>query len=63
MQIIENELETFNQYLINCVCDESNKISADISDYLCSKSKRIRPTFVLLFAKALGIEIIYKIIP
>ena len=61
MQIIENELETFNQYLINCVCDESNKISADISDYLCSKSKRIRPTFVLLFAKALGIEITEKI--
>lgn len=61
MKIIENELKTLNQYLINCICDNTSQISTDINDYLSAKSKRIRPTFVLLFAKALGIEITEKI--
>ena len=61
MNIIENELKILNRYLINCICDDNNQIATDINDYLSAKSKRIRPTFVLLFAKALGIEITDKI--
>ena len=61
MNIIENELKILNQYLINCIYDNNNQISTDINDYLSAKSKRIRPTFVLLFAKALEIELTEKI--
>lgn len=61
MKSIENELNILNKYLINCISDDKNQISTDINDYLSAKSKRIRPAFVLLFAKALGIEITDKI--
>lgn len=61
MKSIENELNILNKYLTNCISDDKNQISTDINDYLSAKSKRIRPAVVLLFAKALGIEITDKI--
>ncbi len=57
MKIIEKELNYLNEYMINSLVDNNNQISDDISDYLSSKSKRLRPAFVFLFSKALGIEI------
>lgn len=61
MKIIESELENLNKYLVNSLCDDNNHIAGEISDYLSAKSKRIRPTFVFLFAKAMGIEVSEKI--
>ncbi|MBQ8886668.1 MAG: polyprenyl synthetase family protein [Candidatus Gastranaerophilales bacterium] len=61
MKIIENELKTFNEYLINSLSDDKNHIANDITEYLSGKSKRLRPSFVFLFAKALGLEITKKI--
>jgi geranylgeranyl pyrophosphate synthase len=50
-----------NNYIINSLSDNNNHISAEISDYLSAKSKRIRPTLVFLVSKAMGIEINEKI--
>lgn len=57
MKVIEQELKILNEYILNSLSDEKNHISEDITEYLSAKSKRIRPTFVFLFAKALGLEI------
>ena len=59
--IVEKELGILNQYLVNSLVDDKNRISEDICDYLCSKSKRIRPVLVFLFAKAMGIELDDKV--
>ncbi len=59
--LVEKELGILNQYLVNSLVDDKNRISEDICDYLCSKSKRIRPVLVFLFAKAMGIELDDKI--
>lgn len=59
--IVEKELGTLNQYLVNSLVDDKNRISEDICDYLCSKSKRIRPVLVFLFTKAMGIELDDKV--
>ena len=56
MNLIENELKTLNDYLKMNLSDE-NKISDDIFDFIFSKSKRLRPTLIFLFAKSLGIKI------
>ena len=61
MKIIEKELKTFNEYLIKSLSDNKNHIAEDITEYLSGKSKRLRPSFVFLFAKALGLEITEKI--
>lgn len=58
---VENEIENLNKYIIKVLSDNNNNIAEDISDYLASKSKRLRPKLVFLFAKALGIEITEKI--
>ena len=55
--LVEKEINNLNTLIINTLSDNNNQISNDISDYLSSKSKRIRPTLVFLFAKALGIKI------
>ena len=59
--IVEKELGILNQYLVNSLVDDKNRISEDICDYLCSKSKRIRPVLVFLFTKAMGIELDDKV--
>ena len=60
MNLIENELKILNDYLkINLSVE--NKISDDILDFIFSKSKRLRPKFIFLFAKALDLEISDKI--
>lgn len=55
--IIEKEIEKLNSLLISVLSDESNQIADDISDYLSSKSKRLRPRMVFLMAKAMNIDI------
>ena len=59
--LVENELGILNQYLVNSLVDDKNRISEDICDYLSSKSKRIRPVLVFLFAKAMGIDLDDKV--
>ena len=60
MNLIENELKILNDYLKMNLSDE-NKISDDILDFIFSKSKRLRPKLIFLFAKALNIEISERI--
>ena len=55
--LVDYELENLNTKIINALEDNENYISNDIIDYLISKSKKIRSSFVFLFSKALGIEI------
>lgn len=57
MNIVEKELSELNKFLVKSLEDDKNNIADDICDYLTSKSKRLRPVFVFLFAKAFGIEI------
>ncbi len=59
--LVQKELEKLNQYLVNSLIDDKNRISEDICDYLYSKSKRIRPVLVFLFSKAMGIELDDKV--
>ena len=59
--LVEKELGILNQYLVNSLIDDKNRISDDICDYLCSKSKRIRPMLVFLFAKAMDIDLDDKV--
>jgi geranylgeranyl pyrophosphate synthase len=59
--MLQIELQNLNNYIINSLSDNNNHISAEISDYLSAKSKRIRPTLVFLISKAMGIEINEKI--
>ena len=61
MKIVEKELNTLNHYLFECLNEEKNNISDDISDFLTAKSKRIRPSLVFLFTKAFGHEADEKI--
>lgn len=62
MNIIENELNLFNKTLFNNLSNRGNEISSDIIDFIFSKSKRLRPKIIFLFAKALGTEITEEII-
>lgn len=59
--MINKELETLNQYIIDSLSDNKNHIATDISEYLAAKSKRIRPSLVFLFANAMGITIDEKV--
>ncbi len=61
MEIIEKELNELNKFLIASIPKDKNEIAQDISEYLSAKSKRLRPAFVFLFSKALGIDIDEKI--
>lgn len=61
MKLIENELQNLKKYITLSLTDDNNRIAEDISDYLTAKSKRLRPSFVFLFAKAMGLEITEKI--
>jgi geranylgeranyl pyrophosphate synthase len=59
--LIENEINSLNSLLIKALSDENNQIADDISDYLKSKSKRIRPSLIFLMAKAMDINISEKV--
>ena len=59
--LIEKEINNLNNYIVDTLSDDNNQIANEISDYLSSKSKRIRPTLVFLFAKALDLDINEKI--
>lgn len=61
MKIIEKELQNLNEYITKIIYDNDNHIAQDISDYINTKSKKIRPTLIFLFAKAMGIEITEQI--
>lgn len=59
--LLDKELENLNKYITESLADEDNPIKQDICDYLFSKSKKIRPSLIFLFAKAMDIEITDKI--
>ncbi|MBQ9245673.1 polyprenyl synthetase family protein [bacterium] len=59
--LIQKELNNLNELIIETLSDKNNNIASDISDYLSSKSKRIRPSLVFLFTKALGFDVDEKI--
>lgn len=61
MKFIEKELDTLNKYLKYNISDKTNQISDDICNFIFSKSKRLRPKLIFLFAKALNINISDKI--
>ncbi len=61
MKIIEKELKNLNEHITKIISDNENLIAQDISDYINAKSKKIRPTLIFLFAKAMGIEITEQI--
>lgn len=61
MKIIEKELKILNEHITKIIFDNDNHIAQDISDYINAKSKKIRPTLIFLFAKAMEIEITEQI--
>ena len=54
---IKDEVNTLNIRILNVLSDLNCNISDEIKDYLSSKSKRLRPSLIFLFAKALNIKI------
>ncbi len=61
MKIIEKELEHLNNLLFKNLDSEKNQISDDIKNYICRKSKKLRPSLIFLFSGALNIDIDDKI--
>lgn len=61
MKTVENELTKLRECMVKALSDGGNKIAEDICDYLCAKSKRLRPVLVFMFSKALGFDIDEKI--
>lgn len=57
MNIIQAELDNFNNILFSEIKKYKSEISEDIFDFLSSKSKKIRPSLVFLFTKALNKKI------
>ncbi len=62
MSIIENEIIKFNELLSDYLSYSHNTISADINEFIFSKSKKLRPKLIFLFANALEIKITEDII-
>lgn len=62
LNIIENELKFFNKTLFDNLSNRENEISSDIINFIFSKSKRLRPKIIFLFAKALNEEVTEKVI-
>lgn len=54
MKLIEQELDTSEEILRNELFGQNNLLSADINNFLFSKSKKIRSKIIFLFANALG---------
>ncbi len=57
MNIIDEELNKLNNTLLEALSTEENKISGDISEFIFTKAKRLRPKLIFLYAKALNINI------
>lgn len=62
MNILENEFKLFNKTLFESLANTNNEISNDISDFIFSKSKKLRPKIIFLFAKAQDIKVTDNII-
>ena len=61
MKLLEEDLTKLNSYLKLNLSDNTNQISEEICDFIFSKSKKLRPQLIFLFAKAINIEISEKI--
>ena len=57
MQIIYDELQQLNKLLICEINKQKSEISENISDFISSKSKKIRPSLVFLLTKSLNKKI------
>lgn len=57
MKIIQKELDIFNSLITEIINKNKNPITDNISDFINSKSKKLRPCLIFLFAKAMNIKI------
>ncbi len=57
MNIINEELNKLNNTLSEALSADKNKISTDISEFIFTHAKRLRPKLIFLYAKALNIDI------
>lgn len=57
MQIIYDELQQLNKLLIDEINKQKSEISEYISDFISSKSKKIRPSLIFLLTKSLNEKI------
>ena len=57
MQIIYDELQQLNKLLIDEINKQKSEISEYISDFISSKSKKIRPSLIFLLTKSLNKKI------
>lgn len=62
MKIIEQEIIKFDAAMSKCLELRHNEILQDIKDFIFSKSKKLRPKIIFLYAKALEIEVSENII-
>lgn len=62
MKIIEQELNKFEKILSETLSDKYSEISNDINDFVFSKSKKLRPKIIFLYAKMLELEINQEIL-
>lgn len=62
MKIIEQEIIKFDAAMSKCLELRHNEILPDIKDFVFSKSKKLRPKIIFLYAKALEIEVSENII-
>lgn len=56
MKSIQKEISIFNDKLKYTLALYPNKIAGNISEFIFSKSKKLRPSLILLMSKALDIE-------
>ncbi len=62
MKIIEQELNTFENTLSDCLESRQNQISEDIKNFIFAKSKRLRPKLIFLYTKAIQRDVSKEII-
>ena len=62
MKIIEQEIIKFDEAVSKCLELRHNEILPDIKDFVFSKSKKLRPKIIFLYAKALELEVTENII-
>lgn len=62
LKIIEQELTKFDKVLSDCLMQTGNEILPEIKNFIFSKSKKLRPKIIFLYAKALEIEVSENII-
>ena len=62
MDIINKELNLFENELSKSLKLSSNKLSSDIYNFVFRKSKKLRPKLILLFSKAMKFNVDEKIL-